>query len=69
MEMRGRCVGRLTELWQFSVFVVIESICCSVLKQPWEREFFCLAGAIASVEHETGSKSIPHRAMSRSTGA
>ena len=40
-----------------------------VLKQPWERAFFCLADAITSVEHETGNKSIPHRVMARTTGA
>jgi hypothetical protein len=36
--------------------MVTESI--AVRKQPWERAFFCLAGAIAIVENETGSKSI-----------
>ena len=66
--MLGRVVGRLIELWQCSVFMVIESSRPAVRKQLWDRAFFCLAGAIASVEHEIGSKSIPHRAMSRSTG-
>jgi hypothetical protein len=65
--MRCRVVGRLIERWQCSFFFWSLSR-TAVLKQPWERAFFCLAGAIASVEHETVSKSIPHRAMARTTG-